>query len=141
MPALRVKATNPTFGELAVLFYRKSTTHNYYLLDFSTQTLRGAEIWHIWKQHFLIEWFWKMLKSIFKINAMRLRGIGLYTGLLIKMLAYALAMRLKQHREFLHLSMLQVIRTIQREYQLQELMEEHFHLSGSFQQTVIRLTR
>ena len=140
VPALRAKAVNPTFGEVAVLFYRKSTTRNYYLLDFSTQALRGAEIWHIWKQHFLIEWFWKMLKSIFKINAMRLRGIGLYTGLLIKMLAYALAMRLKQHREFLHLSMLQLIRTIQREYQLQELMEEHFHLPGSFQQTVIRLT-
>ena len=128
VPALRVKASNPTFGELVVLFYRKSGTRNYYLLNFSTQHLRGAEIWHIWKEHFLIEWFWKMLKSIFKINAMRLHGIGLYTGLLIKVLAYILAMRLQQHRKFSHLSMLQLIRTIQREYQLQELINEHFHL-------------
>lgn len=128
VPALRVKAENPTFGAVVVLFYRKSTTRNYYLFDFSQNPMRGAEIWHIWKQHGLIEWFWKMLKSVFKINAMRLRGIGLYTGLLIKLLSYLLAMRLQTHREFSHCSMLQLVRTIQREYQLPELMEEHFHL-------------
>ncbi len=106
VPALRVKAVSPTFGKVAALFYRKSATRNYYLFDFSTLPLRGAEIWHIWKQHFLIEWFWKMLKSVFKINLMRLRGEGLYTGLLIKVLAYVFAMRLQKHREFSHFSML-----------------------------------
>ncbi len=125
---------------VVVFFYQKSTTRNYYLLDFSTSALRGAEIWHIWKQHFLIEWFWKMLKSVFKINAMRLRGVGLYTGLLIKILAYLLAMRLQTHREFSHLSMTQLMRKIQRDYRLQELMNEHFHLPDFFKQGMMEQT-
>ena len=140
VPACRVKAVNPTFGEVVVLFYQKSTTRNYYLLDFSTSALRGAEIWHIWKQHVLIEWFWKMLKSVFKIKTMRLRGVGLYTGLLIKVLAYLLAMRLQTHREFSHVSMTQLIRKIQRDYRLQELMNEHFHLPDFFKQDMMGQT-
>ena len=121
-------------NEIAILFrisrglIKIMNCQSYYLLDFSTSALRGAEIWHIWKPHFLIEWFWKMLKSVFKIKEMRLRDLGLYTGLLIKVLAYLLAFRLQTHREFSHLSITQLMRKIQREYRLQELMEEHFHL-------------
>lgn len=140
VPACRVKAVNPTFGEVVVFFYQKSTTRNYYLLDFSTSAWRGAEIWHIRTQHVLIEWFWKMLKSVFKINAMRLRGVGLYTGLLIKVLAYLLAMRLQTHREFSLFSMTQLMRKIQRDYRLQELMEEHFHLPDFFKQGMMGQT-
>jgi len=128
VPCCRVKAVNQTFGEVVVFFFQKNTTSSYYLIDFSTSALRGAEIWHIWKPHFLIEWFWKMLKSVFKIKEMRLRDLGLYTGLLIKVLAYLIAFRLQTHREFSHLSITQLMRKIQREYRLQELMEEHFHL-------------
>ncbi len=140
VPACRVKASNPTFGEVVVFFYQKSTTRNYYLLDFSNSPLRGAEIWHIWKQHCLIEWFWKMLKSVFNIKAMRLRGVGLYTGLLIKVLAYLLVMRLQKHREFSDLSMTQLMRKIQRDYRLQELMDEHFHLPDFFNRKVMGQT-
>lgn len=137
VPACRVKAVNPTFGDVVVLFYRKSTTRNYYLFDFSKTPLRGAEIWHIWKQHVWIEWFWKMLKSVFHINAMRLRGIGLYTGLLVKVVAYLLILRLQLHQGCSHLSMTQIMRTIQREWTLQELMEEHFHLPDFFYRDMV----
>jgi hypothetical protein len=140
VPARRVKALNPTFGDVVVLFYRKSTTRNYYLFDFSKNPLRGAEIWHIWKQHVWIEWFWKMLKSVFHLTAMRLRGPGLYTGLLVKVLAYLFAMRLQKHREFSHLSMTQRMRKIQREYPLQELMDEHFHLPDFFNRRIMGQT-
>jgi hypothetical protein len=134
VPACRVKAVNPTFGEVAVLFYQKRTTRNYYLLDFSPSPLRGAEIWHIWKQHFLIEWFWKILKSVLKISAVRLRGIGLYLGLLIKLLAYLLILRIQHHRAFLDFSFTQLMRHIQRDYRLEELMKEHFQLPNFFKQ-------
>jgi hypothetical protein len=134
VPACRVKAISPTFGEIVVFFYRKRITRNYYLLDFSKTPLRGVEIWHIWKQHGWIEWFWKMLKTVFKITAMRLRGIGLYTGLLIKVLAYLVILRMQSHRKFSHLSMTQIMRKIQRELTLQELMDEHFHLPAFFYQ-------
>ena len=130
--ACRVKAVSPTFGKLVVLFYRKSTTRNYYLMDFSSTPLRGAEIWHIWKQHIWIEWFWKMLKTVFKITAMRLRGIGLYTGLLIKVIAYLLVLRLKLHRKWSKFSFTQLMRQIQREETLQNLIGEHFHLPDFF---------
>ena len=90
VPARREKAENPTFGEIVAFFYKKSTTRNYYLMDFSKTHIRGAEIWHIWKQHHIIECFWKILKSILKIKEMRLRGNGIYAGLLIKILVYLL---------------------------------------------------
>ena len=79
VPACRMKAESPTFGRIGVFFYQKSTTRNYYLMEFSKTPLRGAELWHIWKQHSLIEWFWKILKSTFKIKEMRFQAEGLYT--------------------------------------------------------------
>jgi hypothetical protein len=90
--------------------------------------MRGAEIWHIWKQHHLIECFWKILKSIFHIRAMQLQGHGLYTALLIKVLAYMLAIRLHAHRLFSKLTITQIIRTLSREHELGTLLTEHFHL-------------
>jgi hypothetical protein len=52
-------------------------------------------MWHIWKQHHVIEWFWKIMKSIFHIRSMQLQGDGRYTALLIKVLFYLLALRLQ----------------------------------------------
>ena len=97
-------------------------------MDLSSRALRGAEIWHIWKQHYLIEWFWKVLKSIFKIKEMRLQKEGIYTGLVIKVLAYLFAMRLKGTGEFSNSSITQLIRKINREMDLQTVLLEHFHL-------------
>lgn len=128
VPACRMKALSPTFGNIGVFFYQKSTTRNYYLMDLSKTLLRGAEIWHIWKQHYLIECFWKNLKSTFKIKEMRLQAQGLYTGLAIKILAYLLAMRLRAEREFSNSSITQIMRTIRRDTDLQTLLKEHFHL-------------
>ena len=71
VPSCRVHAQSPTFGSLILFFFQKSTTRSYYLMNFSHVSMRGAEIWHIWKQHHLIECFWKILKSIFHIRAMQ----------------------------------------------------------------------
>jgi hypothetical protein len=83
---------------------------------FSETPHRGAEIWHIWKQHHIIEFFWKMFKSVFKINSMQLQGDGLYAGLLVKVLSYLLAIRLQGKRPFSKMSLTQIMRQIQREY-------------------------
>ena len=128
VPACRKKALSPTFGKIVVFFYLKRTTKTYYLMDMSQIPLRGAEIRHIWKQHHLIEWFWKTLKSTFKIKEMRLQQEGLYTGLVIKILAYLLALRLKAQRAFSKASITQIMRKIQRNYDLQTLLKQHFHL-------------
>src|SRR5687768_14637449 len=53
-----------------------------------------------WKQHHGIECFWKMMKSIFQLRAMHLQGDGLYTALLIKVIAYLLALRLQAEGVF-----------------------------------------
>jgi hypothetical protein len=63
---------------------------------------------------------------------MRLRGIGLYTGLLIKVLAYLLVLRVKSHRTWSQFSLTQLMRHIQRDGTLQDLMHEHFHLPDFF---------
>ena len=71
VPACRVQGHRPTFGSMVLFFFQKSTTRSYYLMNFSQVSMRGAEIWHIWKQHHLIACFWKMLKSIFPIRSMQ----------------------------------------------------------------------
>ena len=95
VPSCRLWGSSPTFGSLILFFFRKSTTRSYYLMNFSQRSLRGAEIWHIWKQHHVIECFWKIMKSIFQLRSMHLQGDGLYTALLIKVFAYLLALRLQ----------------------------------------------
>ena len=55
VPACRVQAPSPTFGALTLFFCQKSTTRRYYLMHLSQVSMRGAEIWHIWKQHHVIE--------------------------------------------------------------------------------------
>jgi len=127
VPSCRLRASNPTFGSVILFFFRKSTTRSYYLMNFSQQALRGAEIWHIWKQHHGIECFWKVLKSVLRIRDMRLHGTGLYTGLLIKVLAYLLAIRLKAQRAFSKYSLTQLIRTVSRDQDLRDVLAEHFH--------------
>lgn len=128
VPSCRVKAYSPTFGDVGLFFYEKNTTHNYYLMDFSKRPMRAAEIWHVWKQHYLIECFWKILKSTFKIKDMRLRSDGLYAALLIKVIAYLIAIQLKSKKTFSKLTITQIMRKIRRECDLEALAKEHFHL-------------
>ena len=128
VPSCRVHAQSPTFGSLILFFFQKSTTRSYYLMNFSQVSMRGAEIWHIWQQHHVIECFWKVLKSIFHMRSMQLQGDGLYTALLIKVLAYVLAIRLKAHRTFSKLTITQIMRKLSREHDLETLLTEHFHL-------------
>jgi len=127
VPSCRVQAYNPTFGTITLFFFYKSITRIFYLMNFSKILMRGAEIWYIWKQHHLIECFWKSLKSIFHIRAMQLQGDGLYTALLIKVFAYLLAIRMQAHRTFSKLTITQIMRHLSREYDLSDLMMRHFH--------------
>jgi hypothetical protein len=124
----RVQAHSPTFGAITLFFFQKSTTRSYYLMNFSQVSMRGAEIWHIWKQHHLIECFWKILKSLFHIRSMQLQGDGLYTALLIKVLGYLLALRLQAHPPFAKLTITQIMRKLSRDHDLATLLTEHFHL-------------
>jgi hypothetical protein len=127
VPSRRLWGQSPPFGSLILFFFRKSTTRSYYLMNFSQEVLRGAEIWPIWKQHHVIECFWKMLKSIFHMRSMQLQGDGLYTALLIKGLAYLLALRLKLHGAFAKLTITQIMRQLSREEDLRDFLTTHFH--------------
>ena len=127
VPSCRTWAYSPTFGSLVLLFFRKSTTRSFYLMNFSQVSLRGAEIWHIWKRHHVVECFWKIMKSIFQIRSMHLQGDGLYTALLIKVLAYLLALRLQAEGVFSKLTITEIMRKLRREADLREFLETHFH--------------
>ena len=128
VPAQRKTLTNPTFGRVNLLFFRKSTTRAFYLMDFSNNSLRSVQMWRIWLAHNLIEQFWKILKSVLAIGLMRLRGDGLYTGLLIKIMAYLWLTSLQNHSRLRHLSLTQIMRQLRRESDLFTLLSEHFHL-------------
>src|SRR2546428_5551351 len=127
VPSCRTWGYSPTFGSLVLFFFRKSTTRSYYLMNFSQVALRGAEIWHIWKQHHVIECFWKIMKSIFHIRSMQLQDDGLYTALLIKVFAYFLALRLQAQGVFSKLTITQIMRKLRREEDLREFLTTHFH--------------
>jgi hypothetical protein len=96
-------------------------------MNFSQGSLRGAEIWHIWKQHHVIECFWKIMKSIFQMGSMQLQGDGLYTALLIKVLGYFLALRLQAQGVFSKLTITEIMRKLRREEDLREFLATHFH--------------
>lgn len=127
VPSCRIRGYSPTFGSLILFFFRKSTTRSYYLMNFSQRSLRGAEIWHIWQQHHVIEGFWKIMKSIFQIRLMHLQGDGLYTALLIKVFAYLLALRLQAQRVFSKLTITEIMRKLRREEDLRDFLMTHFH--------------
>ena len=127
VPSCRLWGYSPTFGLLILFFFRKSTTRSYYLMNFSQESLRGAEIWHIWKQHHMVECFWKIMKSIFQIRSMQLQGDGLYTALLIKVFAYLLALRLQAQGVFSKLTITEIMRKLRREEDLRDFLVTHFH--------------
>jgi hypothetical protein len=131
VPSCRIWGYSPTFGSLLLFFFRKSTTRSYYVMHFSQRSLRGAEIWHIWKQHHVIECFWKIMKSIFQIRLLHLQGDGLYTALLIKVFAYLLALRLQAQRVFSTLTITEIMRKLRREEDLRDFFMTHFHASFS----------
>jgi hypothetical protein len=131
VPSCRIRGYSPTFGSLILFFFRKSTTRSYYVMNFSQRSLRGAEIWHIWKQHHVIECFWKTMKSIVQIRFMHLQGDGLYTALLIKVFAYLLALRLQAQRIFSKLTITEIMRNLRREEDLRDFLMTHFHAQFS----------
>ena len=109
------KLLSPTFGLVNLLFLRKSSTRCFLLMDLSMSSLRGVEIWRIWQAHNVIERFWKIFKSVFKIGEMKLRKDGIYTGLLIKAIAYLLMLNVQLLPRFRHLSITQILRKIKFE--------------------------
>jgi hypothetical protein len=127
VPSCRIRGLSPTFASLILFFFRKSTTRSYYLMNFAQRPLRGAEIWRIWKQHDVIECFWKIMKSIFQVRSMQLQGDGLYTALLIKVMAYLLALRLQAQRVFSKLTITEIMRKLRREADLRDFLATHFH--------------
>ncbi len=127
VPSCRIRGLSPTFGSLILFFFRKHTTRSYYLMNFGQRALRGAEIWHIWKQHHVIECFWKMMKSIFQLRSMQLQGDGLYTALLVKVMAYLLALRLQVQGVFSKLTITEIMRKLRREADFRDVLETHFH--------------
>ena len=128
VPAQRKTVVSPTFGVVNLLFFQKSTTRSFYLMDFSTNSLRSVQMWRFWLAHNLIEQFWKILKSVLAIGLIRLRGDGLYTGLLVKIVAYLFVISLQYYPSFRHLSLTQIMRQLRRESDLSSLLREHFHL-------------
>jgi hypothetical protein len=58
---------------------------------------------------------------------MQLQGDGLYTALLIKVLAYLLAIRLQTYGTFSKLTITQIMRKLSREHDLRDVMMTHFH--------------
>jgi len=127
VPSCRIGGESPTFGALLLFFFRKSTTRSYYVMHFSQRALRGAEIWHIWKQPHAIECCWKIMKSLFQIRSMHLQGDGLYTALLINVFAYLLALRLQAQGVFSKLTITEIMRQLRREEDLRDFLVTHFH--------------
>src|SRR5512145_3263065 len=127
VPACRVRAQRSTCGSIMLFFFQKSTTRSSYWINFSQGSMRGAAIWHMWKQQHLIECFGKILQAICQIRSMQCHGDGLYTSLLIKVLTYLWALRMKARREFSQSTIAQIMRHLSRHHDLRDCMTAHFH--------------
>jgi hypothetical protein len=127
VPSCRLRGYSPTCGSLMLFFFRTSTTRSYSLMNLSQRSLRGAAIWHMWKQPHVIEGFWKIMKSIFQIRSMQRQGDGLYAALLSKVFAYLLALRLKAQGVFSKLTITEIRRKLRREEDLRDFLVTHFH--------------
>ena len=66
------------------------------------------------------------MKSIFQFRSMHLSGNGLYTALLIKVLAYLLALRVQAQGVFSKLSLTEIMRKLRREADFRDFLETHF---------------
>ena len=124
VPCVRKQLSNPTFGELNLLFFQKSNSNCYLLMDLSSISLRG--IWRIWSAHNIIEQFWKILKSVLKIAEMKLRKQGIYIGLLIKVIMYLILLSMQFMPSLRRLSLTQIMRKIQSSTRLTDVIKEHF---------------
>jgi hypothetical protein len=96
-------------------------------MHFRQRSLRGAAIWHIGKQHQVLECFWKSMKSIFQLRSMQRHGDGLYPALLIKVFASLLALRLKAQGVFSKWTITAIMRKLRREEDLRDFLVTHFH--------------
>ncbi|GEM_PF-6679213 len=100
------------------------------LPGFADRKIRRSKVNHRAAEE-VIEYFWKILKSVFKIKSMQLQGDGLYAALLIKVISYLLAIRLKGRKAFSKYTIIQIIRKIRSEYDLKKFINEHFHQTNS----------
>ncbi len=123
----RLRAVSPTFGDVVLLFFKRTRSTTSYVIDYSDRKLRAVEIWRIWKCHHCIEILWKIFKSTLKFKDMRMHDHGHNIGLLIKVIAYFFAMHMKNQKGFTSLSITEIIRKISREYDLRKIVEQHFH--------------
>ncbi|WP_324281663.1 hypothetical protein VKI21_07785 [Cyanobacterium aponinum UTEX 3222] len=109
-----------------LLFFQKSNSSCYLLMDLSSISLRGVEIWRIWSPHNIIEQFWKMLKSVLKIAEMKLRKQGIYIGLLIKVIMYLILLSIQFMPSLGRLSLTQIMKKIESTTKLPDVIKEHF---------------
>jgi len=109
-----------------LFFFQKSTTRSYYLMNFRQSSMRGAAMWHSWKQPHVIEGFWKIMQSIFPRRSRQRQGDGLSTALLIKVFAYVLALRLQAQGVFSTLTITQIMRKLRREEDVRDFLATHF---------------
>ena len=63
---------------------------------------------------------------MFRLKTIQLRGDGLYAGLLIKVITYLMVLRLHSQKAFKNLSVIQTLRKIRREGNLDNLINQHF---------------
>jgi len=125
IPTARVKAENPTFGELIMLFFRRAGLCRVVMVF--GRKLRACEILNIWHQHNGIEEFWKNLKSILHLQRMSLRGReGCYAVIAIKLLAYLIMLYLSKK---FHFSLYRLQIEARRYLNSKTIASEHFHVA------------
>jgi hypothetical protein len=125
----RKKAKSPTFGPLILLFFRDGKKIRCMMVF--GHSLRAAEILRIWHQHHGIEQFWRNLKSILALSAMRMqRRDGAYASLAIKVNAYLLLINLSRETG---LTLQKIILYLSGQRELLNQMRQHFHQKNTLE--------
>jgi len=95
-------------------------------MNFSQDALRGAEIWHIWKQHHVVECFWKIMKSIFQIRSMHSKVTAVHR-VADQSVRLSLGAAFASPGCFSKLTITEIMRKLRREEDLRDFLATHFH--------------
>lgn len=123
-PAKRVRATSPTFGEVALIFFYRARSKAYALIA-PQRLMRSCEALRVWKNHQAVETFWKRLKRWLGLGQMQMRGReGAWAELSLRVIAYLLAQKMitKEVK-----TIFQLTQRLRRESTFAELVDKHFH--------------
>jgi len=123
-PAARMRVTNPTLGEVALIIFSRPRSRASGLIA-PVVKMRVCEGLRVRLNHYAVETFWKRMKRWLGLGQMAMRGReGAWAELGLRVMAYFLGTKMLNGEVR---TIFQLTQALRREGTFLELIDEHFH--------------